>query len=74
MSYLQLALLVLKLANFIMGKIQSDQQFQAGVDAEVAREAQAILRKTKAGKALMEKVDGMSEADVDANLRDLEPK
>lgn len=73
-TYAEIALLVLRIVYFIMGKIQSDQQFNAGVDAEIARAAQEILRKTKAGKAIMEKVDAMAEADVDAGLRDLEPK
>jgi hypothetical protein len=73
-TYAEIALLVLRIVYFIMGKIQSDQQFNAGVDAEIARAAQAILRKTQAGKAIMEKVDAMAEADVDAGLRELEPK
>lgn len=72
-TWAEIALLVLKIADAIMGQINNQKQFQAGTDAEIAKVSAAILAKTMAGKAIMEKVDSMNEADVDAELRKLEP-
>lgn len=67
----EIVLLVLKIANAIMGEYQNQKSFQAGTDAEIAKISAAILRKTQAGKKIMEKVDAMSDADVDAELSKL---
>jgi hypothetical protein len=45
-----------------------------GYDKAIAEEAKAILQKTVAGKKMMERVNAMPDADVDAGLRGLEPK
>ena len=74
MTIAEIVLLVLKIADAIMKYVGDAKQFQAGTDAEIAKVSAAILRKTQAGKAIMEKVDAMSESDVDAGLRGLEPK
>ena len=74
MDVLGLALAVLKFSNFIMGFINREQLMEAGRQEQIAKEAFAILRKTAAGKAIMEKVNAMSDADVDAALIGLEPK
>lgn len=73
-TWSDIVLLVLKIADAIMTQIGNQKQFQAGVDAEIAKVSAAILRKTQAGKAIMEKVDAMAETDVDAGLHELEPK
>jgi hypothetical protein len=73
-TWAEIALLVLRIANLIMEQVASNKAFQAGTDAEIAKVSAAILAKTKAGKAIMEKVNAMSEADVDAGLIALEPK
>ena len=73
-TWAEIVLLVLKVAYAIMGAVNDQKQFQAGTDAEIAKISAAILRKTQAGKAIMEKVDAMSDADVDAQLTGLEPK
>ena len=67
-------LAVLKLINTIMGTLNQDKWMQAGADAEIAKISASILARTEAGKKMMEKVNAMSDADVDAGLRDLEPK
>jgi len=69
----EIVLLVLKIANAIMTEVHDTKSFQAGTDAEIAKISAAILRKTQAGKAIMEKVDAMSDQDVDTGLRGLEP-
>jgi len=70
----EIVLLFLKLANAIMGSVNQDKWMRAGADAEIAKISAAILAKTTAGKVIMEKVNAMSEAEVDAGLRGLEPK
>jgi hypothetical protein len=70
----EIVLLFLKLANAIMGAVNQDKWMRAGADAEIAKISAAILAKTTAGKVIMEKVNAMSEAEVDAGLRGLEPK
>lgn len=73
-SWPQIVLLILKIVNMFLGEAHDRRQFDAGVDAEIAKETSAILRKTAAGKAIMEKVDAMSDAEVDDGLRGLEPR
>jgi len=70
----EIVLLVLKIANAIMGQVKDQKQFQAGVDSEIAKVSTAILGKTKAGKEIMEKINAMSPEEVDAGLSGLEPK
>ena len=73
-SWPEIVLLVLKIANGIMGEVKDQKQFQAGTDAEIAKQTTEILRKTQAGKAIWEKINAMSEKEVDSGLGDLEPK
>lgn len=67
----EIVLLFLKLANAIMGEVNDARQFKAGTDAEIAKVSAAILQKTVAGKAMMEKVHAMSDADIDHELGEL---
>jgi len=71
---LGLALAALKFVNFIMGFINREQLMEAGRQEEIAKVSAEIMRKTAAGKAIWEKVNAMSDADVDAALIGLEPK
>jgi hypothetical protein len=73
-TWAEIVLLILKIADAIMNQVGNQKQFQAGADAEIAKISAAILAKTQAGKAIMEKVNALSDADVDAQLRGLEPK
>jgi hypothetical protein len=73
-TWADIVLLGLKIINIIMGDIDENKWMQAGEDAEIAKISAAILGKTTAGKAMLEKVNAMSDAEVDAGLRGLEPK
>ncbi len=73
-TWAEIVLLALKIVNAIMGEIGNQRQFKAGADAEIAKISAAILAKTAAGKAMMEKVNALSDDDVDAQLLGLEPK
>jgi hypothetical protein len=74
MDFLGLALAVLKLANFIMGFVDRQQLMEAGRQEEIAKVSAEIMRKTAAGKAIMEKVNQMSDVEVDIALHELEPR
>jgi hypothetical protein len=73
-TWAEIILLLLKVVNAIMGEVNDQRQFHAGADAEIAKISAAILQKTTAGKAMMEKVNAMSDKEVDDGLRDLEPR
>jgi len=74
MTWVSLALALLKFVNSIMGYIRERELIDRGYDQAIAEVTQSILVKTAAGKAIMEKVNAMSDAEVDAGLRGLEPK
>lgn len=73
LTYAGLALAVLKFVNLLMNYVDRQQAMQAGIDSEIAKTLLAIAKKTAAGKAMWEKVNAMSDAEVDAGLVDLEP-
>lgn len=74
MSWISLALTLLKIVNTIMTWARERELISEGYDKAIAEVSQSILVKTAAGKAIMEKVNGMSPEEVDAGLRGLEPK
>lgn len=74
LTWASIILTALKIIYAIMGAVNQDTWMQAGADAEIAKISAAILAKTQAGKLIMEKVNAMSDKDVDDALRGLEPK
>ena len=73
MGWLSLALTLLKIVNTIMNWARESELISAGYDKAIAEVSQAILIKTQVGKEMMEKVNAMSDAEVDDGLRGLEP-
>jgi hypothetical protein len=73
-SWVSLALALLKIALSIMTWARERELVSEGQDREIADTTQAILAKTTAGKLILEKVNAMSSSEVDSGLRDLEPK
>jgi hypothetical protein len=73
-TWIGLALQLLKLVNSIMVWAKERELVSEGYDKAIAEVTQSILVKTTAGKAIMEKVNAMSDDEVDAGLRGLEPK
>lgn len=71
MSWVEIGLACLKLALALLDWAKGKQQFNAGQDAEIAKNALAILDKTEAGKRIMEKLRAMSDSDLDAVVDDL---
>lgn len=72
-SWISLALALLRLVNGIMTWARERELISQGQDEAIAEMSQQILQKTTAGKAIMEKVNALSESEVDAGLHGLEP-
>lgn len=67
----ELILLGLRALLAFMDWARDRRQFTAGQDAEIARNAVAILDKTEAGKRIMEKINAMPDGELDALIDDL---
>jgi hypothetical protein len=74
MNWLSLALTLLKIVSTIMNWARERGLIDQGYDQAIAAAAQEIMRKTAVGKAILEKVNAMSDAEVDDGLRGLEPR
>lgn len=74
MSWLSLALSLLKLVNMIMGYMRERELISKGYDKAIAEVTQSILVKTEAGKKIMERVNALTDEEVDTGLRGLEPE
>lgn len=74
MTWAALALALLKVINNIMNLVEREQLERAGYDKAIAATAAEVLRKTATGRAILEKVNALTDDEVDAALRDLEPK
>jgi hypothetical protein len=74
LTWASLALAVLKLINSVMGYFNQEALIQSGHDKAIAEVSAEIMKKTAAGKSILEKVNAMSDDEVDAGLHGLEPK
>jgi hypothetical protein len=74
MSWISLAITLLKIVSSIMTYARERELISRGQDEVIAEVTRSIFEKTTAGKAIMERVNGMSPEEVDAGLRGLEPK
>ena len=74
MTWVSLALALLKFVNSIMTWARERELITKGYDQAIAEQSAAILEKTAAGKAILERVNALSDDNVDAELRGLEPK
>jgi hypothetical protein len=74
MAWLSLALTLLKIVSTIMNWARERELINQGYDQAIAEASQEIMRKTAAGKAILDKVNAMSDAEVDDALRGLEPR
>ena len=65
MSYIQLALLLLQLANKLADWGRERGQLKAGEDAAIGRASLELLKATTWGKAIAEKIDVLDKAGLD---------
>jgi len=72
-SWISLLLGLLKLVNWMLEQKQIRDAMTAGQDAEIARQLQEVMRKTEKGREIMEKVERLTDTELDDKLRGLEP-
>lgn len=65
MSYAQLALLGLQIVKWFLDRATAAKQFAAGEEHQIAEQAKAVLGMTAEGKRLLEKINAMSDGDLD---------
>lgn len=73
-TYAKLALALLQVVEMLVNLAKTKQMMDAGADREIARTSASILAKTEAGKKILERVNALSDKDVDVELAGLEPK
>jgi hypothetical protein len=73
-TWAEIVLLLLKIADSVLTTYKEGQQVQAGTDAEIAKTSVAILAKTAAAKKIKEQVNALTMDAVDKQLSDLEPR
>ena len=73
-SWIELAILLLKLANQIVSWAHDQGKIEEGRQEVISEMSLAIASKVRTRDQILEKVNAMSPEEVDAGLRDLEPK
>jgi hypothetical protein len=73
-SWLGFGIALLKLANAILGYFQRQGMIDEGRRQVILENALAMARQVATKKQIQEHVDGLSDDQVDSELRDLEPK
>lgn len=74
MSWVSLALTLLKIVANIMTWARERELISKGQDMEIARQTTAILAQTEYAKNVKDRIAKMDDTAIDAALRDLEPK
>lgn len=74
MKYIELALLLLRLANLIIDWARKQKYITEGYDKAIAEQTAAILKKTDHANKVMSDITRLNEDDVDSLLHTLEPK
>ena len=64
---------VLQLVNALISWARREGHIKEGYDRAIAEQAREIFRKSEHARAVVEKIDAMSDAEVDAALVGLEP-
>jgi hypothetical protein len=72
-SWLSLALTLLRIADSLISWMREQGQINQGKDAEIAKASAAILIKTRSAKEIMAQVTAMTDEQVDKTLKGLEP-
>lgn len=74
MTWVSLALALLKFVNSIMSWARERELISKGQDMEIARQTAAILAQTEYAKHVREEIASMDAKAVDDALRELDPK
>jgi hypothetical protein len=65
LTYAKLALIALQVVQFFLRKAHDDKQFAAGEEHQIVEHAKAVLGMTAEGKRLLEKINALSDSDLD---------
>jgi hypothetical protein len=65
LTYAKLALIGLQIVQFFLRKVHDNQQFAAGEEHQIAEQAKAVLGMTAEGKRILEKINALSDSDLD---------
>lgn len=65
LTYAKFALIALQVVQFFLRKAHDDKQFAAGEDHQIADQAKAVLGMTAEGKRLLEKINALSDSELD---------
>ncbi len=65
MTYAQIVLLGLQIVKWFMDRAHDQKQFDAGQDHQIAEQAKAVLGMTAEGKRILEKINALSDRDLD---------
>jgi hypothetical protein len=65
LTYAKLALIGLQIVQFFLRKVHDDQQFVAGEEHQIVEQAKAVLGMTAEGKRLLEKINALSDGELD---------
>lgn len=71
LDWIALALGAIRIVLWLLDQATAAKQFNAGRQAEITRAAMELLNRTVQGKAIMEKVNAMSDGDIDALIDQL---
>lgn len=74
MNWLTIAKLALTIADKLLDIARAKQLISAGEDRQIAKATATILSKTEVGKQIDLRAAGLTEAQVDEELKELEPK
>lgn len=70
-GWAEIALLLLRVANSIVTWAREQTLLTAGQDQAIAKASTDILRKTQAGKKIMERIDAMPDSGLNDLVDDL---
>lgn len=65
LTYAKLALIALQVVQFFLRVAHDKKQFAAGEDHQIAEQAKAVLGMTAEGKRLLEKINALSDSELD---------
>ena len=74
MTWAEIVLLILRIAQAVMNQINAQTFIAAGKAEEIALVSSAILARVQEMQKIMAKVNSLPEAEVDNELKGLEPK
>lgn len=74
MTYVQIIYLILSALNWLLRMGEQRKWINIGEQQAIAKQQAEILRKSEYGRKMLADVEQLSDIQLDAGLRDLEPR